>query len=220
MKHFRNIVATYVKHTQHLHKKKITTDVWKQMKHFEQTLATCFSNTCNICNVYNILDLVLQHQDENNYNKHLKHREREGRVSRFQASRWELAASRGARALPTPATLVGALDSAGEDLRRHDTCAPADMAGVSGAPNGDGRRTSARERATQVTTTQVSVYRERGRTARPAMGEWHNAAARQARAGEGSGRMSNHATLMLADKHEEIECGFERRKNGGLFSFV
>jgi hypothetical protein len=50
--------------TSSLDKKKITTDVWKQMKHFEQTLATCFSNTYDICNVCNIPDLVLQHQDE------------------------------------------------------------------------------------------------------------------------------------------------------------
>jgi hypothetical protein len=54
------------------------------------------------------------------------------------------------------ATLVGALGSAGDDLRCHGTCAPAAMAGSAARPTaiGDGR--TARERATQVTITQVS----------------------------------------------------------------
>jgi len=60
------------------------------------------------------------------------------------------------RAPPAPATLVDALGSAREDLRRHNTCAPAAMAGSAVHPTamGDGRMT--RERAAHVTRTQVS----------------------------------------------------------------
>ena len=70
--------------------------------------------------------------------------------------RWEPTVSRGARAPPVPAKLVGALGSAGEDLRRHGMCAPTAMTGSAARPTamGDGRTT--RERATQVTRTQVS----------------------------------------------------------------
>jgi hypothetical protein len=56
-------------------------------------------------------------------------------------------ASRGARALPAPSTLVDALGSAGEDLRHHNTCALAAMAGS--ALNNDGRQTNG-ERASDA----------------------------------------------------------------------
>jgi hypothetical protein len=56
---------------------------------------------------------------------------------------------------PAPTTLMDALGSAEEDLRRHRTCAPAAMAGLAARPlvMGDGR--TARERAAQVTGTDA-----------------------------------------------------------------
>jgi hypothetical protein len=77
----------------------------------------------------------------------------------FWSSGWDSAESSGARALPTPPTLVGLLGSAREDLRRHNTCAPATMAGLATRPMamGDG---TARERATQ------------GARARGGTGDW------------------------------------------------
>jgi hypothetical protein len=69
--------------------------------------------------------------------------------------------SRGARALLAPGALVGALGSAGEDMRRHDTFAPAAMARSAAPPTTMGDGWTVRERAAQVTRTG---------TARPAMG--------------------------------------------------
>jgi hypothetical protein len=73
--------------------------------------------------------------------------------------------SRGARALPALAMLVGALGLAGEDLSHHGTCAPAAMARSATCPMALGDDRMARERATQVTVTQ-----ERGCAARLAIG--------------------------------------------------
>jgi hypothetical protein len=55
--------------------------------------------------------------------------------------------SSGARAPRVPTMLVGAIGSAGEDLRRHGTCIPADMVGSAArlTAMSDGR--TARERA-------------------------------------------------------------------------
>ena len=52
-----------------------------------------------------------------------------------------------ARAPPTPAALVGALGSVGEDMRRHGTCAPV----ARPTTMGDGQ--TPRERAAQVSGT-------------------------------------------------------------------
>jgi hypothetical protein len=73
--------------------------------------------------------------------------------------------------------LVGALGSAEEDLRRHDTCTPAAM-GVSGAPMtmGDGRMT--RERAAKVTGIQVSDVESEGVRRGRRWGKGHNVTAR------------------------------------------
>jgi hypothetical protein len=85
----------------------------------------------------------------------MQHRWEDG-AGRFRPTRWELTASRGARAPLAPATLVGALSLGEEDLRRNGTCAPASMAGSAACPTAMGDRLTARERATQVTATQVS----------------------------------------------------------------
>jgi hypothetical protein len=81
------------------------------------------------------------------------HRGAKGRAGRFWLLGWEAAASHRARAPPTLATLMGALGSVGEDLRRHGTCVPVAMAGSAACPTtmGNGRTTG--ERATQVTGT-------------------------------------------------------------------
>jgi len=71
----------------------------------------------------------------------MKHRRVEGWASQFRLSGWEPAASHDARAPLAPPTLAGALGSAMEDMRRHDTCAPAAMAGSAAHAMvmGDGR---------------------------------------------------------------------------------
>jgi hypothetical protein len=60
----------------------------------------------------------------------MQHRGGKGRANQFRPSEWEPAASHGARAPLALGTLMaGSLGSAGEDLRRHGTCALAAMAG-------------------------------------------------------------------------------------------
>jgi hypothetical protein len=84
------------------------------------------------------------------------------RASRFRSSGWEPAASHGARAPPAPATLVGAFGSAGEDLRHHDTCVPAAIAGSVARPTAMGDDRTARELAMLVTSMQVSGAGSKG----------------------------------------------------------
>ena len=57
------------------------------------------------------------------------------------------------RAPPALLALMGALSSAEEDLRRHDTCAPTAMAGSAVRPTAMGDGQMAREQAAQVIGT-------------------------------------------------------------------
>jgi len=115
--------------------------------------------------------------------------ERKVGAGRFWLLGWDTAASGSVRAPPAPATLVGALGSAGEDMRHHSTCTPATMVGSAARPTMMGDGWMAREQATQLSGTQVSSTgerrRERGRAAQPAMVEGHDVAARRARGGRG-----------------------------------
>jgi hypothetical protein len=72
----------------------------EQMRHFEQTLATCLWNTCNTPDLLcNIPKKQLQHR-----NIHLQHRWGKAWASRFQPSGSEPTTCGGARAPPAPST--------------------------------------------------------------------------------------------------------------------
>ena len=90
--------------------------------------------------------------------------------------------SRGVRAPPTPAALVGALGSAREDLRRHVICGPSGHGRVSGAHDGDGGRADG-EGASGAWD---------GHAAWSARWEGHGAASDERTVRKRSGRMSGH----------------------------
>jgi hypothetical protein len=136
---------------------------------------------------------------------------REGKpgAGRFRPLRWEPPASRGARAPPAPVVYMGALDSAEEDLRRHDTCAPMAMTGSAAcamAMETDGRRGSER-------------HMWLGRGAR-AVGEGHDAEARERVVVEGwsgaGGCASTHSreTGGWVDKRSGYISFWERERAG------
>ena len=77
-------------------------------------------------------------------------------AGRFRSSGWDPAASGGTRAPLAPGTLVGALGSAEEDLRRHGTCAPTAMAVSAARPTAMGDERTTSERGAQGTRTHMS----------------------------------------------------------------
>jgi hypothetical protein len=80
---------------------------------------------------YNINIKQLQYTSETpeTLEAYICNRGGEGWAGRFWPSRREPAASHGARAPPAPPALMGALGSAGEDMRCHNMCAPTALVG-------------------------------------------------------------------------------------------